>query len=153
MTNTRPTTLLTGTKPFNGVVVLYRESFDIYRLSPITQSEFFGTTTSKLSAEAFVSPFGKLMYGSVSGTPFTDIWPRTLQHTTWSPGSPITRLTRRSLESGAASPTNDRKPSTAATSGGWLGGGGEAASHPPASRNTTTSPPTISTQLPARSRT
>ena len=59
----------------NGVaswrVSWYAESADSLRLSPMTQMSPLGTVTLNVYGSDFVTPAGRLMYGSSSGTPLT----------------------------------------------------------------------------------
>ncbi len=88
------------------------------------------------------APAGSLRYGSLIGTPFTDICPRSLQQETLSPGRPITRLMRWSSLSPVPRPICVSTQSMALA--GWVSGvtlgTSDPASHPPGSLNTTTSP-------------
>src|SRR4029079_19461274 len=100
----RPTIRLSGTEPLAppDLSSWGRESAELERWSPITQTRPEGTVMSKGSWLG-VSPAKR--YGSVSGAPLTvSLWLRS-QQTTWSPGSPMTRLIRWLPSSVGSSPT------------------------------------------------
>ncbi len=91
-TKARPTTLSTGTKPSPVSLWCQRESRELLRWSPITQSLPLGTVmvpTGSLSQG--VEPGNR--YGSSSATPLTFTGPPA-SHTTVSPPTAITRLIR-----------------------------------------------------------
>ena len=79
------------------------------------------------------------MYGSTSALPLTVIWCLALQHTTWSPATPMTRLMKSLPVDGAmpiALPMSWKNRST-----GLLGAvNGDSFGQPGGRLNTTTSP-------------
>ena len=137
--NALPTTQSFETKPLLGRSPWKRESSLLPRLSPSTHSEFSGTVTSNSTLDGV---WPGAIYGSVIDTPLTVIKPFASQQITLSPSTPITRLTRCCLLSGAVIPNADRNQSTAITTGS-VGSSTFGPSQPPGSLNTTTSPRSI----------
>src|SRR5690606_31757308 len=136
LTNAVPTTLPIGTNPPPGLPVLYRESAEFCRLSPMTNSMSSGTVRSNSS---WLGTEPGLMWVPSIGSPFPFRRPSAPQHTTWSPWTRTRRLMRCSPVSCGSRPTNVSAARTASDTGlSSCGAGG--GSQPPGSLNTTTSP-------------
>src|ERR1035438_9075121 len=89
----RPTIRLSGTEPKAPPEFWSwgRESPELERWSPITQTLPAGTVILK---DSWLGTSPGNRYGSFSATPFTVSRWWLSQHTTWSPGRPMTRLMR-----------------------------------------------------------
>ena len=135
----RPTMWRSSTEPrlpsFSGPS-WERESAELERWSPMTQTRPGGTVMSK-SWSLAASP--GLRYGSLIAVPFTVIRPPSSQQTTWSPGRPMTRLMRWFSALSGSRPTNVMASRMADTTVP-CGTAGVASSHWPGSPNTTMSP-------------
>ena len=91
-----------------------------------------GTTWSK---ESLLGSSPGYTYGSVIGCPLTAIFPAASQQTTWSPATPITRLTKSVSPTGLPSARAMPPPTRENSDPGGLGG-----ANTPSPSKTTTSP-------------
>ncbi len=114
-----------------------RESAELERWSPITQTRPRGTVMSK-SWSLAASP--GLRYGSLIALPLMVIRPPSSQQTTWSPGSPMTRLIRWFSELSGSRPTKVRVSRTTRDDRAVAAPWGRRRASWPGSANTTMSP-------------